>query len=183
LPYNGLVSVTPPTLSRTAAEPAEAGEAPEPLLRIQEVADRVGLTARSIRYYEEVGLMKPARSMGSYRLYDEEDIARLKYIKGLRDDAGFSLAEIGQLLEDENARALIGERFRESRDPAERRALLIDGMARIDRQVTTLKAKIERLQSMVDAAKARRAHLQDHLAELEPGSTVRAHKAPKGAPR
>jgi DNA-binding transcriptional MerR regulator len=188
LRYNSLVSVTPPTLTHPAAETAGTAESaesadPEPLLRIQEVADRVGLTARSIRYYEEVGLMKPARSMGSYRLYDEEEIARLGYIKGLRDDAGFSLAEIGQLLEDENARAHIGERFRETRDPGERRELLIDGMARIDRQVSTLKAKIDRLQSMVDSAKARRAHLVDHLAELEPGSTVRAHKAPNAPAR
>jgi len=151
----------------------------EPLLRIQEVADRVGLTARSIRYYEEVGLMKPARSIGSYRLYDDEDIARLQFIKGLRDDAGFSLAEIGQLLEDENARATIGARFRESTDRKERRALLSEGIGRIDRQVATLRAKMDRLQAMIDAAHARRAHLVDHQAELEPGSGVRAHKVPR----
>ncbi len=159
----------------------ELGTVPdaEPLLRIQEVADRVGLTARSIRYYEEVGLMTPARSIGSYRLYDDEDITRLQFIKGLRDDAGFSLAEIGQLLEDENARATIGARFRESTDRKERRALLVEGISRIDRQVATLRAKIERLQAMIDAAHARRAHLADHQAELEPGSAVRAHKVPR----
>lgn len=151
----------------------------EPLLRIQEVADQVGLTARSIRYYEEVGLMTPARSIGSYRLYDDEDIARLQFIKGLRDDAGFSLAEIGQLLEDENARATIGARFRDSTDLKERRALLAEGIGRIDRQVATLRAKIDRLQAMIEAAQARRAHLVDHQAELEQGSTVRAHKVPR----
>jgi DNA-binding transcriptional MerR regulator len=164
------VSVSQPPI------PAAEGE---PVLRIQEVADRVGLTARSIRYYEEVGLLKPARSVGSYRLYDEEDIARLQFIKGLRDDAGFSLAEIGQLLEDESARATIGERFRESTDVEERRALLAEGIARIDRQVASLRAKIGRLQAMIDAAEARRAHLEDHRAELELGSTVRAHTVPR----
>ena len=174
----GCVSVSQPPIPTPAGEAAEAAD-PEPLLRIQEVADRVGLTARSIRYYEEVGLMKPARSIGSYRLYDDEDIARLQFIKGLRDDAGFSLAEIGQLLEDENARASIGARFRESTDLAERRALLAEGMERIDRQVATLNAKIGRLQAMIDAANARRRHLEDHRAELEPGSKVRAHKSPR----
>ena len=173
------MSVSRPPISTPAGEAANPEPAPDALLRIQEVADRVGLTTRSIRYYEEVGLMKPARSMGSYRLYDAEDIARLQFIKGLRDDAGFSLAEIGQLLEDENARATIGARFRESTDPGERRALLAEGMDRIDRQVATLHAKIGRLQAMIDAANLRRAHLQDHLAEMEPGSTVRAHKAPR----
>lgn len=168
----------PPIAGTTAPDPGSVVEQ-EPVLRIQEVADRVGLTARSIRYYEEVGLMKPARSIGSYRLYDDEDIARLEFIKGLRDDAGFSLAEIGQLLEDENARATIGARFRETADPAERRNLLADGIERIDRQVGTLRAKIGRLQLMIEAAEARRGHLEDHRAELEPGSTIRAHKVPR----
>jgi DNA-binding transcriptional MerR regulator len=137
------------------------------LLRIQEVAEEVGLTARSIRYYEERGLLKPAaRSEGAYRLYDADDIERLRYIKGLRDDAGFSLADIGLLLENETARARIGERFRETTDPAERRELLLDGMARIDRQVEILRGKIGRLETMIEAATERRRHLQGHLGEL-----------------
>src|SRR3954462_11323218 len=115
------------------------------LLRIQEVAEDTGLTPRTIRYYEEVGLLAPAaRSEGAYRLYDGDDIERLRFIKGLRDDAGFSLAEIGQLLEDETARARIGARFRQTDDPVERRTLLQEGIARIDRQVETLRSKIVR---------------------------------------
>ena len=150
--------------------------AEEPLLRIQAVADQVGLTPRSIRYYEEMGLVKPAaRSDGAYRLYDADDVARLQFIKALRDETGFSLAEIGQLLEDENARQSIGARFRASTDSAERRALLNDGIARIDRQVATLRAKIQKIDEMIASAEARRKHLSDHLAELEPGATVLAH--------
>ena len=159
------------TVETPAAEATE-----EPLLRIQAVADQVGLTTRSIRYYEEIGLMKPAaRSDGAYRLYDADDVARLQFIKALRDETGFSLAEIGQLLEDENARQSIGARFRATTDARERRALLHDGIARIDRQVATLKSKIQRIDEMIAAAEARRAHLKDHLAELEPGASVRAH--------
>ena len=87
----------------TTPTPDAAGER---LLRIQEVAADTGLTPRTIRYYEELGLLAPAaRSEGAYRLYDAEDLERLRFIRGLRDDAGFSLAEIGQLLEDEAARA------------------------------------------------------------------------------
>lgn len=174
------ISVDP----KAAAAPVSPVASPdaaadERLLRIQEVADLIGLTARSIRYYEEVGLMKPAaRSEGDYRLYDADDVARLQFIKGLRDDAGFSLAEIGQLLEDETARAQIGERFRETRDPTERRTLLLEGIDRIDRQVATLRTKIERLEAMIETAGARRRHLEDHLAELEPGAAVRAHRPP-----
>lgn len=152
-------------------------EAPEdPLLRIQAVADQVGLTPRSIRYYEEIGLIEPAaRSDGAYRLYNADDVARLRFIKALRDETGFSLAEIGNLLEDESARVSIAARFRASSDTTERRALLHDGIARIDGQVRTLRAKIARIDEMIAAAEGRRAHLEAHLAELEPNATVRAH--------
>jgi MerR family transcriptional regulator, repressor of the yfmOP operon len=147
-----------------------------PLLKIQEAADLVGLTPRSIRYYEEVGLLEPAaRSGGAYRLYDPDDVARLQFIKGLRDDAGFSLGEIRQLLEDETARAANRARFRESRNPSERRAVLLDGVARINRQVATLQAKIARLQSMIGAATERRRHLEGHLAEIDAAGDVRPH--------
>jgi DNA-binding transcriptional MerR regulator len=163
-----------PAAAPTAESPSSATPAPardgadEPLLRIQAVAEDVGLTPRSIRYYEEIGLLKPAaRSEGAYRLYDGDDIERLRFIKGLRDDAGFSLAEIGQLLEDERARARISARFRETHDPAERRQLVVDGLVRIDRQVETLRRKIDRLTSMIAAAELRRNHLNVHLAETD----------------
>jgi DNA-binding transcriptional MerR regulator len=138
------------------------------LLRIQEVGAEVGLTARSIRYYEELGLLKPAaRSEGAYRLYDADDLERLRFIKGLRDDAGFSLAEIGQLLEDEDARARNRERLQAATDPAERREIFKESSARIDHQVAILRAKIERLEAMVREAEARRAHVADHIREID----------------
>ena len=144
------------------------------LLRIQEVAAEVGLTPRSIRYYEEVGLLEPAaRSEGAYRLYDESDIERLRFIRGLRDDAGFSLAQIGQLLEDEATRERNRERFRATEDPGERRAILVDALERVDRQIENLRHKAERVASMIDEAETRRRHLADHLAGLESPKTRR----------
>jgi DNA-binding transcriptional MerR regulator len=141
------------------------------LLRIQEVADAVGLTTRSIRYYEELGLLQPAaRSGGDYRLYDDSDVERLRFIKGLRDDAGFSLAEIGQLLEDEAARQVAKQAFREAEDPADRRAAVVDTLGRVDRQIATLRAKAERLEAMIAEAESRRSHLADHLADLDAGA-------------
>ena len=147
--------------------PARASDDPR-LLRIQEVAAEVGLTPRSIRYYEEVGLLEPAaRSEGAYRLYDESDIARLRFIRGLRDDAGFSLAQIGQLLEDEAARERNRERFRATGDPTERREILVDALSRVDGQIWTLRQKADRIAEMIDEAEARRRHLADHLAGIE----------------
>ena len=145
-----------------------AAETPAKLLRIQEVAAELGLTTRSIRYYEEIGLLEPAaRSDGDYRLYDADDLDRLRYIKGLRDDAGFSLAEIAQLLEDETARARNRARFRETHDPAERRTIVEDALTRVDRQIATLRGKADRLEAMIREANGRQAHLTEHLAEID----------------
>jgi DNA-binding transcriptional MerR regulator len=149
-------------VTETAAEPR--------LLRIQEVADETGLTPRAIRYYEERGLLAPAgRSEGAYRLYDVEDLERLRFIRGLRDDAGFSLAEIGRLLEEEMARERNRARFRTTADPVERRRIVTEALATVDRQVATLRSKIARLEAMVAEAEERRTHLAGHLEDLAAG--------------
>ena len=148
----------------------------EPLLRIQEVAATLGLTTRTIRYYEEIGLLEPAgRSGGDYRQYDADDVERLRFIKGLRDDAGFSLAEIGQLLEDEAARNRNRARFRTTTDKAERRAIVDDALARVERQIASLREKADRLATMIDEAEGRREHLVDHIADLEAGVEPAPH--------
>ena len=154
------------TTSPAPSVPAPAAE----LLRIHDVAAGTGLTPRAIRYYEELGLLAPAaRSEGAYRLYDAEDLDRLRFIRGLRDDAGFSLAEIGQLLEDEQARTRNRAKFRASRNVDERRRIVVDALDRMNRQIATLRRKIERLEGMVAEAESRRAHLSGHLADLDAG--------------
>lgn len=148
------------------------------LLRIQEVAAETGLTTRTIRYYEELGLLEPAaRSDGAYRLFDASDLERLHFIKKLRDDAGFSLAQIGQLLEDEAARERNRERFRASQDPAERRALVLDARSRVDNQIEILEQKAARLAEMITEARHRRRHLDAHLAELDGGPDPHPERA------
>jgi DNA-binding transcriptional MerR regulator len=154
-------------------------ETPTRLLKITEVAAETGLTTRSIRYYEELGLLKPAaRSEGSYRLFDDDDLERLRFIRGLRDDAGFSLAEIGQLLEDEEARERNRARFRDTTDEAERKAILVDAIARVVRQVESLRGKADRIDTMIREAEQRRGHLEGHLRDLEAG---RDHNHPAGS--
>jgi DNA-binding transcriptional MerR regulator len=105
-----------PTSDPSTQTAPAAGPAADPvLLRIQEVAAEAGVTTRAVRYYEELGLLEPAaRSDGDYRLFDASDVERIRFIRGLRDDAGFSLAQIGQLLEDEAARERNRERFKAS---------------------------------------------------------------------
>jgi MerR family transcriptional regulator, repressor of the yfmOP operon len=137
------------------------------LLRIHEAAAEAGLTPRSVRYYEEVGLLRPAaRSEGDYRLYDETDLERLRFIKGLRDDAGFSLAEIAQLLEDEAARERGHAAFDATTDPAERKRILCERVASFERQIETLERKIDRLQAMVGETRGRRDRTSARIDEL-----------------
>ncbi|MGH2465974.1 MAG: MerR family transcriptional regulator [Candidatus Limnocylindrales bacterium] len=142
------------------------------LLKIQEVASELGLTTRSIRYYEELGLLSPAaRSDGAYRLYDTSDVDRLRFIKGLRDDAGFSLAEISQLLEDEAARVRSREAFSQTDNPAERREIVAGSLARVERQARILRDKIARLEAMVEAVGVRHERLSRRLADLDAGGS------------
>ena len=70
----------------------------DPTMQIGEVAERIGLSLRTIRYYEEVGLVTPsARSQGGFRLYTERDAGRLQLVKDMKP-LGFSLDEMRDLL-------------------------------------------------------------------------------------
>ncbi|EID54069.1 MerR family transcriptional regulator [Saccharomonospora xinjiangensis] len=68
-------------------------------MRIGEVSARTGLSLRTIRYYEEVGLVAPsARSQGGFRLYTEPDVARLQLVRRMKP-LGFQLDEMRELLD------------------------------------------------------------------------------------
>jgi DNA-binding transcriptional MerR regulator len=152
----------------TTALPRTQTSASERLLRIQEVAEETGLTPRSIRYYEERGLLRPAaRSEGAYRLYDASDLEQLRLIKGLRDDAGLSIADIGQILEDEESRRRTRAALKVTDDPAERRRILLERLASIEGLHGRLNAKLARLQAMFDDVEARRGRLHDLLAAAD----------------
>ncbi|RZQ64895.1 MerR family transcriptional regulator [Amycolatopsis suaedae] len=67
-------------------------------MQIGEVAERTGLSLRTIRYYEEMGLVVPsARSQGGFRLYTDPDVQRLQLIKRMKP-LGFQLEEMRDLL-------------------------------------------------------------------------------------
>jgi MerR family copper efflux transcriptional regulator len=73
--------------------------ADKPLLQIGEVADRVGLSLRTVRYYEEQGLLTPqTRTAGGFRLYAEEQVDRLALIKQMKP-IGFTVQEMRELLD------------------------------------------------------------------------------------
>ncbi|MEA2209495.1 MAG: MerR family transcriptional regulator, repressor of the yfmOP operon, partial [Solirubrobacteraceae bacterium] len=91
------------------------------MIRIGEVAERVGVTPRTIRYYEEIGLLRgDKRPKGSHRLYDEGDVERLAELTRLRDLLNLSLDELRQLAEAEEARAALRRQFDSTESDAER---------------------------------------------------------------
>ncbi|SDM53827.1 DNA-binding transcriptional regulator, MerR family [Fictibacillus solisalsi] len=68
-------------------------------LKIDEVAQLTGLTKRTIRYYEEIGLFRtPERSHGKIRLYTEEDVEHIKRVMDAKEILGFSLQELQEFL-------------------------------------------------------------------------------------
>src|SRR4051795_6829078 len=78
-------------------------------LRIGDVAREVGTTTRTIRYYEEIGLLPHAegREAGAHRLYTRGDVDRLRDVLQLKDLLGVSLDELKTLVEAEDARAAL----------------------------------------------------------------------------
>ena len=84
----------------------------EPSLRIGDVAKLAGTTPRTIRYYEELGLLPqaPARVSGQHRLYTESEVERLREVMRLKDLLGVSLEQLKTLLAAEDARAAVRAR-------------------------------------------------------------------------
>src|SRR3954452_10721229 len=90
--------------------------------RIGEVAERTGVTTRTISYYEERGLLgaDTARAKGAHRLYTDADVARVEELVRLRDLLGLSLEDLIGLVEAEEARAALREEWEHDPTDAER---------------------------------------------------------------
>jgi DNA-binding transcriptional MerR regulator len=119
----------------------------EPRYRIGEVAERVGVTPRTIRYYEELGLLGAggARPKGSHRSYTEADVGRLAELVRLRELLGVSLEELTLLSEAEEARAELRDRYAGSESDEERLRIVEDAIPHVERQLGLLRSRRDRL--------------------------------------
>jgi MerR family transcriptional regulator/heat shock protein HspR len=70
----------------------------EPCYVISVAARMLSVQTHTLRYYEKIGIIEPARSRGNIRLYSDRDIARLRRMKTLMDDLGINLAGAGVIL-------------------------------------------------------------------------------------
>lgn len=128
--------------------------------RIGEVAERVGLTTRTIRYWEELGLLHGdrGRAKGGHRCYSDSDVARLTELVRFRDLLGLSLEELIGLTEAEQARAALRDEWAGTSTDAER-APIVDAALELVRQQLALVQG--RQQKLADFAVELHAKLDD----------------------
>src|SRR5437762_7217553 len=121
----------------------------EAYLQIGEVADRTGVTQRTLRFYEERGLLKPpTRLEGGFRLYSNEDILRVEQIKRLQNLLGLTLAEIKDMVEGEEIRSEMKATYRPDLEPAERLRRVSHLLVVTERQREIIDHKITALREM-----------------------------------
>ncbi|HLF72520.1 MAG TPA: MerR family transcriptional regulator [Dehalococcoidia bacterium] len=130
----------------------------EPLFQIGEVADRTGVTQRTLRFYEEKGLLKPPTRMeGGFRLYSEDDIARVDQIRRLQNLLGLTLAEIKEMVEAEEVREELNATYRPDLTPEER-------IARVNRRIEVTRRQHEIISTKLTAMLEMKKDLEERLA-------------------
>ena len=110
-------------------------------MNIGDGADRAGLPAKTIRYYEEIGLVRPDRSANGYRSFTEAHVHKLVFLSRARA-LGFSIEDCRTLL------ALWEDRARASADV---RQLAVEHLGRIEDKIRDLEAMKESLTDLVQA--------------------------------
>ena len=137
-------------------------------LRIGEVAEVLGTTPRTIRYYEEIGLLPDAhdRAQGKHRCYTQSDVERVREIMRLRDLLGLSLEEVSALLEAEDARAELRREIRETEDPAEIQRILEQALGHIANQLELVRHRRRELEQLEAELVAKRRTVHRRLGEL-----------------
>jgi len=133
------------------------------------VAEKVGVTTRTIRYYEELGLLGAAgaRTKGAHRLYTETDITRLEELIRLRDLLGLSLEELVALAEAEEARAALRNQWAESASDSERVRIVKAAIPLVERQLELVRARQQRLLEFADQLSEKLRSLRKRQTELE----------------
>jgi MerR family Zn(II)-responsive transcriptional regulator of zntA len=141
------------------------------MLTIGKVAERTHVTADSLRYYEREGLIRPAtKSDAGYRLYTEEAIRRVEFIKQAQQ-CGFSLAEIRELLELRGTdRACCDDIYRVS----------VEKKRQLERKIQALNAMSQALARLIDLCSHDRKSLDECpiLGALEAGLATKGSAAP-----
>jgi DNA-binding transcriptional MerR regulator len=140
----------------------------ERALRIGELAEQTGTTPRTIRYYEEIGLLGGGadRVQGKHRAYTQADVDRVKEIIRLRDLLGLSLDQLSQLLEAESARAHLREELHQTEAPAERRRILEELGVHIGNQLKLVRGRLAELTQLATELEDKQQLVARRITEL-----------------
>jgi DNA-binding transcriptional MerR regulator len=139
-------------------------------LRIGEVAKLAATTPRTIRYYEEIGLLPAAsgREPGAHRTYAEADVERLTDLLRLKDLLGVSLEELKELVEAEGARAELRREWEGGvEDPVRRRQILEQSLELSGRQLELVRRRRNEITNLEEELLARRKRVRSLLREPE----------------
>jgi MerR family transcriptional regulator, repressor of the yfmOP operon len=140
-------------------------------MRIGAFARAAGVTPRTVRYYEEIGLLPDSgeRSAGAHREYGEEDLARLRELVRLKHMLGLSLEELRAVMHGEDERAQRRREWHETSDPAEQRRILEAARSHPDSLLELVgrrKEELETFEAELNERRQRVAHLLGDLAHL-----------------
>jgi DNA-binding transcriptional MerR regulator len=146
------------------------------IMRIGEVAELTGTTPRTIRYYEEIGLLSGGteRELGKHRCYSQADVERIREIVRLKDLLGLSLDQLSQLLEAETARADIRREYYETDDPRRRHELGLQSLRHIGNQLELVRGRIAELTKLERDLAEKQQVVREKLAALEEQSRAGA---------
>jgi MerR family transcriptional regulator, repressor of the yfmOP operon len=139
-------------------------------LRIGEAAKLAGTTPRTIRYYEEIGLLRPAegREPGTHRTYAEADVERLTELLRLKGLLGLSLDGLGELVEAEDTRAALRREWHEGvEDPVRQRVILEELLSYSTRQLELVRRRRDEIAALEAELLGRRRRARELLRELE----------------
>jgi len=136
--------------------------------QIGEVAERTSVTQRTLRFYEEKGLLRPPERMdGGFRLYSDEDVERIEYIRRLQQYLGFTLAEIKEMVEAEDLRQQIIATFRPDRELPARLERILRIIGALERQLEVVDHKVEALAEMQSDLRGKLVRVTTRKGELE----------------
>lgn len=168
------------TSDPTADAEHAAGDKPA-RYQIGEVAERTGVTQRTLRFYEEKGLVDPPERMdGGFRLYSEEDIERILYIKRLQELLGFTLSEIKEMVDAEEILRHLSATFRPDRELPSRLRRLDQLTDALTRQLDVVDHKVEHLTSMREELRAKMTRAQKRRDEI--AQALAEHEAEEASP-
>lgn len=142
--------------------------ATERSLRIGELAELTGTTPRTIRYYEEIGLLGGGsdREQGKHRAYSRADVDRVREIIRLRDLLGLSLDQLRELLEAESARAHLRAELQQTEAPFERRRILEELGHHIATQLKLVRSRLSELSDLAAELENKQELVATRIEEL-----------------